>query len=591
MELPFGDLVALPDELLVAIERCLRSLSPPDHQRALAALSLTNKRLNNFFEPILYSLGGTRGYACPVKWAAFNGSVAVMAKAKANRVPDLDSTRGLLPKLYCIISDNESYPIDNLYPVAPRALEIAVIQGHDPCVDWLLQNGANMDYETDSFLFYMKLSQYPNQTPPWRPLFWAIRHNRISTVELMLARGVGPLLTSQVPELKPLHVAAALGHVELFDMLLAIPGCDINDADSHGNTALHYAGTAADALTLGHLHRVPFEERASIPSIRSLLQRGASTALVNLDGHTALEYSLTAGLATQEWPQPDARGHPEPSEWPGPSLLLAAAPPAFVPSDGLIASAMERAEKERGAGAKFLLRLFKGAPLSRLYPVASPGTQVVRVPEHEWLLRDDNRIPLLSWSIMLADRFPTTAAKLPWSLLDMGATPHLADSLGQTPLHWCVIIALRGTGFGALMSCFDPVEGAGLDRVRLEEEAVGRILGDWATTPCRNRPYPFNLVAELLMRGGGLDAKDNEGDTPLDMAVQEMDQWVVDYPDEQDVNGILSVPMLIRTVVKFTLRVAYEVGVGPDDAVKARLVARFGREVLHPDDCFGVAAK
>jgi hypothetical protein len=74
-----------------------------------------------------------------------------------------------------------------------------------------------------------------------RLLFWAIRYNDADMIDFLLRGNVGTLLTRDAPTFKPLHLAAALGLVSLFNRLLAIPGCTVDDADGEGTTALHYA--------------------------------------------------------------------------------------------------------------------------------------------------------------------------------------------------------------------------------------------------------------------------------------------------------------------------------------------------------------
>lgn len=211
----------MPDEILLIVAWYLVEPAHRQHIDALAALCLTgNHRLFNFFEPILYGLSGRGPNPCAMQWAAAKGRVYIMAKASANKV-GIDSPDGTYQFQF---RKNLGHP--NLcYPVHPEALELAVMYGNIPCIEYLLQNGANIHQETVAA--NLDISYNGNQRPQYRVLAWAIRYNQPQAIQFLLARGVGTLLSSHVPEFKPMHLAAVLGHEDLFDMLLAVPGCAI----------------------------------------------------------------------------------------------------------------------------------------------------------------------------------------------------------------------------------------------------------------------------------------------------------------------------------------------------------------------------
>lgn len=211
----------MPDEILPIVAWYLVEPAHRQHIDALAALCLTgNHRLFNFFEPILYGLSGRGPNPCAMQWAAAKGRVYIMAKASANKV-GIDSPDGTYQFQF---RNNLGHP--NLcYPVHPEALELAVMYGNIACIEYLLQNGANIHQETVAA--NLDISYNGNQRPQYRVLAWAIRYNQPQAIQFLLARGVGTLLSSHVPEFKPMHLAAVLGHEDLFDMLLAVPGCAI----------------------------------------------------------------------------------------------------------------------------------------------------------------------------------------------------------------------------------------------------------------------------------------------------------------------------------------------------------------------------
>lgn len=282
--------------------------------------------------------------------------------------------------------------------------------GNIACIEYLLQNGANIHQETVAA--NPDISYNGNQRPQYRVLAWATRYNQPQAIQFLLARGVGTLLSSHVPEFKPMHLAAALGHEDLFDMLLAVPGCAIDDTDGRGHTPLHYASLGASALDCWGSPSEIGDARLS--SIRGLLQRGASTTSTNVTGATALELSF--------------RYH---KDWDSQAslLLLAAEPPAFIASDRVISSAIICAQLPRNRDV-FFRRLFAGRPVSRLY---ASGTDNLAMNSGWDLIPSaspDFRVSLLIWSIVERDLMGSTL------YTDTG--PEWADVYPPriTPQHW-----------------------------------------------------------------------------------------------------------------------------------------------------------
>lgn len=423
-------------------------------------------------------------------------------------------------------------------------------------MQYLLQNGANIHQETVAANLH--ISYNGNQRPQYRVLAWAIRYNQPQAIRFLLARGVGTLLSSHVPEFKPMHLAAVLGHEDLFDMLLAVPGCAIDDTDSRGHTPLHYASLGASALDCWGSPSETGDARLS--SIRGLLQRRASTTSTNVTGATALELSF--------------RYH---KDWDSQAslLLLAAEPPAFIASDRVISSAIICAQLPRNRDV-FFRRLFAGRPVSRLY---ASGTDDLAMNSGWDLIPSagaDFRVSLLIWSIverdlmgstLYTDTGPEWADILPELLLNIGATPHLADSRGRTPLHACV--------FSSMASLRD-------DDDKWNEDTA--LIFSW-NTPHRDRPFLYNVVAELIKRNASLDVQDDDGSTPLDYALDMMDRMEL---DDEHGEPAWAASWYAWRVTKFTLKVAYECGMCPSDAQKIKLTMRLGLDVFHPDDPLAV---
>ncbi|KAK0749118.1 hypothetical protein B0T18DRAFT_98250 [Schizothecium vesticola] len=134
-------LTYVSEEILLMVAGYLGKFPLLQHRSALWALYLTsNRRLPNFLKPILYKLCLRDDQFCPMKWAAWNGKVGPMRRAAANQV-DIDRVDGWTPQFQ---ADTRRVLADWYYPVGPRALELAVIQGRNACIGWLLRHEANM---------------------------------------------------------------------------------------------------------------------------------------------------------------------------------------------------------------------------------------------------------------------------------------------------------------------------------------------------------------------------------------------------------------------------------------------------------------
>lgn len=125
-------------------------------------------------------------------------------------------------------------------------------------------------------------------------------------------------------------------------------------------------------------------------------------------------------------------------------------------------------------------------------------------------------------------------------LLNIGASPCQADARGRTPLHACVVVALR------------------------QSPRVGRDANNDASLG-EQQPV-METIADLPRRGGSLDTQDEDGNTPLDYTLEltalrgyDARRW----------------PLMQETptkVVRFTLAGAAQLEMSPSGAVKARLV-------------------
>jgi hypothetical protein len=206
-----------------------------------------------------------------------------------------------------------------------------------------------------------------------------------------------------------------------------------------------------------------------------------------------------------------------------------------------------RVVPRRRNGEVVLTHLVPGRLVSRLFST----TDYFWVP-HEWdhgLGGPELQVSLLLWSIITPRS--GKAAKM---LLDIGATPSLADNRGRTPLHACVFVALRCSGAP----------------LAAQEVALSQRPSKY-----RDYPFPYDVIADLVQRGGSLDAEDEDGNTPLDYALELF--LTVARNEER----WLALPRMSLMVVHFTLGMVFRCGRSPSAAVQARLAGRFGEGVLN----------
>jgi hypothetical protein len=104
------------------------------YEGTLAALSCTNRGFREIFEPILYGISGKGEHTYAMRWGAWNGRQDVLNKARANGL-SIHDPGGWTPGLVWCISDE-------IFPLDPSPMVLAVIGGHRDSVEWLLDHGA-----------------------------------------------------------------------------------------------------------------------------------------------------------------------------------------------------------------------------------------------------------------------------------------------------------------------------------------------------------------------------------------------------------------------------------------------------------------
>ena len=256
---------------------------------------------------------------------------------------------GLLGAVKKLVS--EGTPIDKTKRGDVTALHMAALGGHVEMVEWLLDNGANINART--------LSQ-PGYPGAETPLYLAVAAGRTSVVDLLVRRGAklnlkssdgtsalaeasgaghtaivsllvdngadlnprgdfsplflainarqldiakylisrGARIDAKTPPYKGSLLMSAAGSkwIDGLELLLQL-GADVNYQDETGMTALHWGvlGFASRSTTWDLTNKrkkaVIVEPESAIPIVKRLLDAGAQSDIRNRDGFTAREYA------------------------------------------------------------------------------------------------------------------------------------------------------------------------------------------------------------------------------------------------------------------------------------------------------------
>ncbi|KAK1829409.1 ankyrin repeat-containing domain protein [Podospora conica] len=522
------ELSSMPLDLLLIIGEMARDGSTA----TLCALSTTCKDFSAIFSPILYKYD-----------AKSFGSSAMLYGASHGNLDTLRKSLACGGKVNTKIRVHDKMSKTRERDVTP--LVCAVGNGQDAAAVWLLANHADPSMPG-------RLPGVGGVAVPYTPMYWAVRRGSKAVVESLL--GAGASISVSGPGHRPrcdapaLHIATAYGYHDLFPLF---PAQDFLKLDDDGATPLHTAARGfhhndhLSAFRIGKTWR-PYPQ-ASTAVIAALVESGG--VVDTLDGQRRTP--LYAAFEAVQWgaaikllelgAKPSAS-----SESP-----LVPAIHSWPPSRLESFRACERNDREtairmlvktgvdlqtmitycphrpRGPGRRGPL-CGKQTPLTYLCCLHSFASRAKSGKTNKEKDAQDSELILL--------------------LLELGANPNASNLAGQTPLHILVSLAVIGDSFSVRTSLPD-------------------------MSGC-----PFDLITELLSRGGSLDAINLHRESPLTQLVGYTQYVRHDGPQRGSKVGCL------REMAKFLLRASWDHQVDPSDETKQPVVQRFGLDVLHQDD-------
>ncbi len=295
----------LPTELVVLVARLLT----PKHQ---AALAKTSHFFRNILSPTLYTENIAQGRSSCLFWAAQHGVVCTLENALAFGA---DLNTRFFPQDEATATpadggdenqdDNEREDSAKEGRVSYTAISVAARHGQRHIVGWLLNHGADINAPASKYCECRYVCSDPQNVistypmPGWRPLHTAMCHGHTQVAELLLFCGasIHNVSANENIVVPALHGAASHCLVPLIKTLALDADLDVNETDSFGNTALHYA-------CLSWVWNAA--------PVRKLLALGAEIDALNNDGFTPLLYACRKGNFTAALALVHAGANPEP---------------------------------------------------------------------------------------------------------------------------------------------------------------------------------------------------------------------------------------------------------------------------------------
>ncbi|KAI2471058.1 ankyrin [Annulohypoxylon bovei var. microspora] len=226
----------LPTEILFSIANiceykvCWRNWSSHDTQDIFASLALTNRRLHDVFNPILWRFNRKRG---TYKESHASVPSAVGWATLRNRIDILEIA---VKYQHSLGSFLENHPI-----------QTAAKLGYNAMVSWLLDHGVPMEcVPCDKIIVDspFPVFRWPQNhvSTAYSALFTALISGQQSTAVLLLSRGAKYQFKDDTNTAKSaIHFAAFYGLSAVVEYMVKTMGIMVHQEDQDGMTPLHYA--------------------------------------------------------------------------------------------------------------------------------------------------------------------------------------------------------------------------------------------------------------------------------------------------------------------------------------------------------------
>lgn len=220
----------LPAEVLILIALEFGAvLDCPETQYTLASLALTNRRLHNVFNPMLWEYNSTHG----IREESDNSVIlATSWAASRNRVDILE------------IAAKYRHDLGSFFQNDP--IHVAARNGHDDVVSWLIDRKVPVEcmpcerIDVDSPFPVLPIPKN-HVSPQYSALHTAINACQESTCILLLSRGAKYRFRDNNMSYSALHIAALHGLSVLMQYLVKTMGMNVNEPEESGLVPLHWA--------------------------------------------------------------------------------------------------------------------------------------------------------------------------------------------------------------------------------------------------------------------------------------------------------------------------------------------------------------
>ncbi|KAJ0119195.1 hypothetical protein J7T55_013432 [Diaporthe amygdali] len=222
----------------------VRNIAVESGCRELAALALTARIFNVWFNPHLYKHNINHQNANAAIWAAKTGRLNTLLRlyetqtgSRPNLIDELWNSRYHWDSDFRDMLSVEKGACGAGTAMQFTLLHLAVRSGHDDVVVWLLQQGANIEPGSKRFC---ECDRTFMQVPGWTPLHIAICYSQEKIAKILLSHGAS-VQTNKRLEIQALHIAARRGLTSTILYLSTLLDFNPNVRDSKKETPLHYA--------------------------------------------------------------------------------------------------------------------------------------------------------------------------------------------------------------------------------------------------------------------------------------------------------------------------------------------------------------